>query len=142
VSRGTPSENVERLQAAADAFNRGDLAPLVELLDEDVDWRGPAHGHLWWKRMPHCHGPEEAAANFEGWRRQASLAPGYAGITLDETQEMGDRVMLGATWEPQERVPAESARRHFLVVTMRDGKIVDIQGCKSRRDALKRLGKG
>ena len=136
-----PSENVERLRVAADAYSRGDLEPLVGLLDEDVDWRGPAHGHLWWKRMPHCHGPEEAAANFEAWRTQASLTPGYAGITLEEIREAGDRVMLGATWEPQEENPAESARRSFQVVTMRDGKIVDIQGCRSRRDALKHLGK-
>ena len=58
---------------------------------------------------------------------------------LAEIREAGDRIMLGATWETQDGARGESAERFFQVVTMRDGKIIDIQGCKSRRDALKRL---
>jgi len=46
------SEIVDRLQAAAHAFNEGDVEPFVALLDDDVDWRGVSHGHLWWRRTP------------------------------------------------------------------------------------------
>jgi ketosteroid isomerase-like protein len=134
------STNAERLQAAAEAYNRGDVEPLVALLDDDVDWRAYTRGHLWWKRTPHCHGPEDARANFELRLKKASLRPGYAGVKLDEIRESGDRIMLGATWETAEGNPAEEADQFFQVMTMRDGKVVDIQGCKSRRDALKRLG--
>ena len=35
---------------------------------------------------------------------------------------------------------AEQAKRFFQLVTMRDGKIIDIQGYTSRRDAPKHLG--
>lgn len=136
------SPNVERLQAAAQAYDRGDVEPLVALLDEDVDWRAPTRGRLWWKQTPRCHGPEEARANFELRLKKAALRPGYAGVKVDEIREAGDRVMLGATWETEEGKRGERAGRFFQVVTMREGKIVDIQGCKSRRDALKRLEAG
>jgi hypothetical protein len=52
--------NVERLEVAAEAFNRGDVGPLVALLDEDVDWRGAYLRHVWWKQTLHCHGREAA----------------------------------------------------------------------------------
>ena len=133
------SSNVERLQVAAEAYNRGDVEPLVALLDKDVDWRAPTRGFLWSRHTPHCHGPEEARANFELRLRKASLRPGYAGVKLAEIREAGDRIMLGATWETQDGARGERAERFFQVVTMRDGKIIDIQGCKSRRDALRRL---
>jgi ketosteroid isomerase-like protein len=133
--------SVERLQAAAEAYNRGDVEPLVALLDEDVDWRAPRRGFLWRRYTPRCHGPEEARANFELRLKKASLRPGYAGVRLDEVREAGDRIMLGATWETEDGASGETAERFFQVVTMRDGKIIDIQGCKSRRDALKRLGR-
>jgi ketosteroid isomerase-like protein len=130
------SRNVELLEGAATAYNRGDVEPLVALLDPDVDWRGRTRGHLWWRHAPSCHGPEEARANFERQLKKASLRSGYAGVTLDEIRESGDRIMLGATWNTED---GAVAGRFFQVVTMRGGKIVDIQGCQSRRDALQRL---
>ena len=103
------SADVERLREAAEAYNRGDVEPLVALLDEDVDWRAHTRGHLWWKRTPHCHGPEEARANFELRLKKASLRPGYAGVRLDEVREAGDRIMLGATWETSDGASDERA---------------------------------
>jgi ketosteroid isomerase-like protein len=135
------SENVERIREAAEAYNRGDVEPLVAMLDEDVDWRGPTSGHLWWRHTPSCHGPKEARANFERRLKQASLRPGYAGLELEDVQESGDRVMLGSRWRTEEGQPPEDAERFFQVVTMRDGKIVDIKGCKSHKEALRRLAK-
>jgi len=61
-------------------------------------------------------------------------------VKLDEIREAGDRIMLGATWEKEEGARGETAESFFQVVTMRDSKIIDIQDCKSRRDAVKRLG--
>jgi ketosteroid isomerase-like protein len=134
--------NIEQLRSAAEAYNRGDVEPLVGLLDEDVDWRAWTRGRLWWKHTPRCHGPEEARANFQLRLDKAAHRPGYSGVKLDEIREAGDRIMLGATWEPKGGENAETAERFFQVVTMRDGKIVDIQGCRNRKDALKRLETG
>ena len=133
------SANVERLAHATEAYNGGDVEPLVALLGEDVDWRAPTRGHLWWKQTPHCHGPAEARANFESRLEQASLRPGHAGVKLEEIREVGNRIMLAAVEVMDDGEQAEAAERFFQVVTMRDGKIVDIQGCRSRKDALKRL---
>jgi hypothetical protein len=46
--------------------------------------------------------------------------------------------MLGASWATDDG-STRRAERFFQVVTMRNGKIVDIQGCRSRRQALKHL---
>jgi hypothetical protein len=105
---------VERLERAAEAYNRGDVEPLVALLDEAVDWHGRTRGHLWWKHRLRCHGPEEARANFELRLRKAALRPGYAGVRLDDVREEGDRIMVGATWETDEgklsELPSSSSR--------------------------------
>ena len=135
------SANVERIQTAAEAYNRGDVDPLVALLDGDVVWCSYTRGHLWWKHTPSCRGPEEARCNFEIQLKKAALRPDSAGVKLDEIRESGDRIMLGATWETEEGDRGERAERYFQVVTMEDGKIVGIRGCKSRKDALRRLDK-
>jgi ketosteroid isomerase-like protein len=118
---------VERLERAAEAYNRGDVEPLVALLDEAVDWHGRTRGHLWWKHRLRCHGPEEARANFELRLRKAALRPGYAGVRLDDVREEGDRIMVGATWETDEGKLSELAEQFFQVFTLRDGMIIDIQ---------------
>jgi hypothetical protein len=46
--------------------------------------------------------------------------------------------MLSANWVTDEGVKAESAG--FKVVTIREGSIIDIQDCRSRKTALKLLG--
>jgi len=135
------SANVERIQAAAEAYNRGNVDPLVALLDDDVVWCSYPRGHLWWKHTPSCRGSEEARSNFEIQLEKAALRPGYAGLKLDEIRESGDRIMLGSTWETDEGDPDKRAERYFQVVTMEDGKIVGIRGCKSRKEALRRLDK-
>jgi ketosteroid isomerase-like protein len=40
------------LQAALDALNRGDVEPMVALMDENLEWRGVRRGHLWWAHTP------------------------------------------------------------------------------------------
>jgi len=40
------------IQAALDAATSGELDPLVELFDPDLDWRGIQRGHLWWRHAP------------------------------------------------------------------------------------------
>jgi ketosteroid isomerase-like protein len=37
---------------AVAALNRGDVEPLVALLDPDLDWTGVRRGHLWWAHTP------------------------------------------------------------------------------------------
>jgi ketosteroid isomerase-like protein len=43
---------IDQLRAAAEALNQGDSEPFAALFAEDAEWRGVAHGFLWWKRTP------------------------------------------------------------------------------------------
>ena len=43
---------IDRLREAAAALNRGDPGPFVALIADENEWRGVAHGHLWWKHTP------------------------------------------------------------------------------------------
>jgi hypothetical protein len=48
-----------------------------------------------------------------------------------EFTEVGDKIIGSTTW-----LAADGKRRErFQVLTLRDGKIVDMQGCTSRRQA-------
>jgi ketosteroid isomerase-like protein len=128
------AEILPGLAEALEALNRGDVGPAAALLDPDVDWRARPSGHLWWKHMPSCHGADEARLNLE---RQVvkGMAPGAPRrFALAEVESVGDRVVVGGSWTGSDG-PAEPEQRFFQVFTVRDGRIVDIQGCTSLRDA-------
>lgn len=41
-----------KVQSAFDAATRGDVEPLVAMLDPALEWRGRTRGHLWWRTTP------------------------------------------------------------------------------------------
>ncbi len=125
------AELLPGLGAALDALNRGDVEPVVALLDESVQWRGRPEGHLWWKHMPSCSGPGEARVNLQ---RQAAKGRARR-FELRQVEQVGQRLVIGGGWTADGGPPGE-AGRFFQVLTVRDGRIVDIQGCNSRREAL------
>ena len=120
---------IAELRAAAEALNRGDSAPFAALMADESEWRGPAHGQLWWKQTPACHGPEEARAALE-----AGLAR-RGGRPLEvhpELKQVGDdRIIAMTSW-----LAADGSRQQrFQVLTIGGGKIVDLQGCATLREA-------
>jgi hypothetical protein len=62
--------------------------------------------------------------------------PGAAAFQLEHLADVGDRVVLGGRWKMNDG-SREEERRFFEVLTVRDGRIVDIQGCRSRRAAMR-----
>jgi ketosteroid isomerase-like protein len=120
---------VEQLRAAADALNLGDPAPFAALMADDSEWRGVSHGHLWWKQTPACHGPTEAleVMQFQIKKR----AENRLQVRPEFTQVGADKIIGSSEWM------GTSGRRQvrYQVLTFRDGKIVDMQGCTSRREA-------
>jgi ketosteroid isomerase-like protein len=129
-------EVVPGLGAALDAMNRGDVAPAVALLDPDVEWRGRQSGHLWWRREPSCHGPDEARENFELQVVKGRARPSTKAFALEQLDRVDNRIVVGGRWTLDDG-GEETAGRFFQVLTVRDGRIVDIQGCTSRRAALR-----
>jgi ketosteroid isomerase-like protein len=135
------SELLPGLTEALEEMNRGNVAPAVALLDPDVGWRGRPNGHLWWKQAPSCHGPDEARANFELQVVKGRARPGTKEFALEEVDQVGDRLVVGGRWTMQDG-SQETAERFFQVLTVRDGRIVDMQGCTSRRAALRYAKRG
>jgi ketosteroid isomerase-like protein len=129
------------LTEALEAMNRGDVGPAVALLDSDVDWRGRSDGHLWWKHTPSCHGPDEARQNLELQVVKGRARPGTKQFALEQVEQVGDRVVIGGRWTMADG-SRETAGRFFQVLTVRDGRIVQIQGCTSRREALRHAKRG
>ena len=124
------------LTAALEAMNRGDVEPAVALLDPDVDWRGRPRGHLWWRHMPRCHGPDEARANLKLQVVKGRARPGTKAFALEQVDRVGNRVVVGGRWTMNDGRD-QVADRFFQVLTVRDGRIVDIQGCTTFRAALR-----
>lgn len=120
---------IEQLRAAADALNNGDPKPFAALMADDSEWRGVSQGRLWWKQTPACHGPAEALAVMEQQIRKR--AANKLQIRPEFTQ-VGDDKIIGATeWMGPDGKP----RYRYQVLTFRDNKIIDMQGCESLHEA-------
>jgi ketosteroid isomerase-like protein len=135
------AEILPGMTEALAALNRGDVDPVAALLDPDVDWRGPARGHLWWRHIPRCHGVGEARENLKLLVGKGSARPGARSFELERVDQVGDRVVVGGRWTMADG-STEEAGRFFQVLSVRDGRIADIQGCRSRREALRRARRG
>jgi ketosteroid isomerase-like protein len=128
------AELLPGLDAALEAINQGDVEPTVALLDEAVEWRARPQGHLWWKHMPRCSGPDEARTNLEAQAAKGARA-GPRRFQLEQVEQVGRRLVIAGRWTAQGGSRPET-RRFFQVLTVHDCKIIDIQGCNSRRAAL------
>ena len=129
VGEGHTSGVIDQLREAAEALNRGDPAPFASLMADDSEWRGVPHGHLWWKFTPACHGPEEALATMKHQIRKR--ADNRLEVRPEFTQVGDDKIIGSSEW-----TGADGRRQvRYQVLTIRDGKIVDMQGCSSRREA-------
>jgi ketosteroid isomerase-like protein len=119
---------IDQLRAAAEALNQGDPEPFASLIADENEWRGISHGHLWWKQTPACHGPDEAR---EVLRFQIAKQGRPRREVKPEFTQVGDKIIGSTRWLD------DDGRSHerFQVLTIRDGKIVDMQGCSSRREA-------
>ena len=119
---------IDRLRSAAEALNRGDPEPFAALIADDNEWRGVPSGRLWWKHAPSCHGPDEAR---EVLRLQIEKRGRQALEVHPDFTQFGDRIIGSARWIDEDG----RGRERFQVLTVRDGKIVDMQGCATRREA-------
>ena len=120
---------IDELRTAAEALNQGDPKPFAALMADDSEWRGVAHGHLWWKHTPACHGPSEAlnVMTFQMKNRgdkRLQVKPEFTQV--DDDTIIGSTQWIGTDGRRQVR---------YQVLRLRNGKIVDMQGCSSRRAA-------
>ena len=120
---------IDQLKVATDALNEGNPEPFASLMAPDSEWRGVSHGHLWWKQTPACHGPDEALNVMK--HQVKKRAQNRLQVRPEFTQIGEDKIIGSSEW-----MGTDGRRQvRYQVLTFRDGKIVDIQGCASRREA-------
>jgi uncharacterized protein len=123
--------DVDVVRRGWEAFARGDVEAATELLDAEVRWYGagaeaPEDG---------CHSQDEAIA----FIRQA-LAAGVTAEPL-EFRDAGDQVVVVIqTHRPPEW--GERPEPHGEVVTVRDGKVVEMVVYPTVDEALAAAGQG
>jgi ketosteroid isomerase-like protein len=117
------------------AYDRGDVARMMDFVDPDLDWTYLDPGQE--DPQPSCHGRGELE---KALRRQAELG---LRAQLEEVVAVGDRVILVM------RTPGIDEHRHrqtdertFDVVTVRDGLIVGLHACRDRSEARSLAGIG
>jgi len=126
-------ENVEIVEQAWRALNRGDIDALLDTQTEDVDFRPPAHlvdgtvftGHAgvraWFRRA------QESWTELKG-------APHVLACVADHVVVAVDLEVVGR----ESGVPA--TQRIFNVHTLRDGKMSASIAYSSEREALEAVG--
>ena len=118
------------------AYDRGDIARMMDFVDPELDWTylDPAHPE---PQPQTCHGRSELE---KALRRQADLG---LHAQIEEVIAVGDQVILVM------RTPGVDQYRHreaddrtFDVVTLRDGLIVGLHACRDRGEARSLAGIG
>jgi ketosteroid isomerase-like protein len=118
------------------AYDRGDVARMMDFVDPDLEWTFLDPGQE--DPQPQvCHGREELE---KALQRQADLG---LRSELEAVVAAGDRVMLVMrTPGVDEHRLRQADDRTYDVVTVRDGVIVGLQACRDRGEARALAGIG
>jgi ketosteroid isomerase-like protein len=128
------NENVELIRRAYDAYARGDLATMLEVVDPDLEWTylDPS---LEDPQPQVCHGRHELEAALARQARQGLRAQ------LEEAVGHGDRVMVVVRTPGVDAYRLRQADdRNYDVFTVRDGRVVALRACRDRQEALRLAG--
>jgi ketosteroid isomerase-like protein len=127
-------QNVELIRRAYDAYARGDLATMLEVVDPDLEWTylDPS---LEDPQPQVCHGRHELEAALARQARQGLRAQ------LEEAVGHGDRVMVVVRTLGVDAYRVRQADdRNYDVFTVRDGRVVALRACRDRQEALRLTG--
>ncbi len=125
--------NVEIVQRAIDALNRGDWEAALQNSDPDVE--------VDWSRSrglsPGIHRGHDAALSF--W---ATVHETFDSVTVSPAEfiEHGDHVLVPNRTRFRGREGIEVGTRSTIVVTLRNGRILRWQLFQERQDALEAMG--
>jgi len=124
-----PSENENLVRAAYEAYGRGDMSQLLELIDPDLEWTylDPAFED---PAPQTCHGRPELQRALAGQARQRLVSQ------LEEVTAQGDKVMVVIrTPGIDQRRARQAGDRNYLVLTFGQGRVVAMRACRDRDEA-------
>jgi ketosteroid isomerase-like protein len=131
-----PNENEAVVRAAYEAYGRGEVSMLLELVHPDLEWTylDPTMSN---PQPQTCHGRQELA---EALGQQAGRG------LVSEVQEIassGDKVMVAVrTPGAGQRRASQADDRTYLVLTLDQGLIVAMRGFRDRAEAYSYTGLG
>jgi ketosteroid isomerase-like protein len=126
-------ENVELVRRRFDAFNRGDLATMIELTDPDAIWWDRADDP--WGAIPH-RGRDACIQHLVEILEDAELQ-----ADPEEFIDAGDRVVVAVHLAGRGRTSGAAFEEHeFHVFTLRDGKVTETREYRDRAEALEAAG--
>ena len=123
------NHNEELVRQAYQAYTRGDLTGLLDLVDPDLEWTylNPAFAD---PRPATCHGRDQLQAALQ---RQASQ--GLA-AQLEEVVASGDRVLVVIHQPGLDRLRVRQGNdRNYLVLTLGQDRIIKMRACRDRAEA-------
>lgn len=123
------NKNEELIRGAYEAYSRGDLATMLQLVDPDLEWTylDPSSED---PEPQVCHGRHELATALQ--RR----AEHHLKADLEEVAVRGDQVMVAVRTPGVDAFRVRKADdRNYAVFTVRDGRIVALRDCRDRQEA-------
>ena len=118
------------------AYNRGDVARMMDYVDPELDWTYFDPG-LGGAEPQTCHGRGELE---KALRRQAERG---LQAQLEEVIAAGDRVMVVMRTPGVDEYRNQQANnRTYDIVTLRNGLIVELHACRDRSEARSLAGIG
>jgi ketosteroid isomerase-like protein len=112
------------------AIASGDLAPLEAALSPEAKWRAVEDGP--WN----CKNRSMILRVMRNRRREL-------GGDIDSVSDLGDRIVVGfrPTTHSPDSWPLDNGVR-YVVLTLRDGLVIEMKGCIDHRTALEYAGAG
>ena len=129
-----PDPNVALIRRAYAAYESGDTAAMLNLIDPDLEWTylDPSAAD---PRPQVCHGRGELEAALAQQAQRGLRAQ------LEEVIGHRDKVVVAVRTAGVDAYRVrQSDDRDYAMLTMRDGRIVALRDCRDRADALTRAG--
>jgi ketosteroid isomerase-like protein len=129
------NENVGLIRTAYEAYARGDLATMMDLVDQDLEWTFLDPSLEEDPEPQVCRGRHELEDALE---RQAERG---LKAELEEVVGNGDRVMAVVRTPGIDAYRVRKAGdRNYAVLTVRNARIVALRDCRDRDEALAEAG--
>lgn len=122
-----PNESLVR--GAYEAYSRGEIAKLLDIIDPGLEWTylDPSAAD---PEPQTCHGREQLQWALEGQAERGLRSE------VQEITACGNKVIVVVRTPGIDRQRARQAGdRNFLVLTLRQGRVIAMRACRNRAEA-------